>query len=260
MAHSAPMLTGKNDGKTAPDNRQWRKRPEVREIVRRPLVRNAIDSIRTILYFGTKAFRRPFLRHFMFDGRQYDYFYSRYNFTYRNERIVEIPLGLEAFNSVPPHAVLEIGNVLGHYHSISHDVVDKYESAPEVFNEDVERFDTSKRYQLIICISTLEHVGWDSPEEKDAGKISRSIANLKRLLVPGGELLITTPLGHNDFLDELIESEELPIRGSFLKRISWMNTWKEVPYEEVRGIQYDSPFPAANALFVGRYRKQDGEI
>lgn len=238
----------------------WRKGPAIKALVARPLVRLAIDSVRTIFHFGAKLFRRPFIRQFTFDGKQYHYFYSRHNFTYRNERIVEIPLGLSMFNSVRPDAVLEIGNVLTQYDPVPHDVVDKYEIAPGVINKDVEMFDTDKRYQLILSISTLEHVGWDGPEEKDPEKIPRSIANLKRLLARGGVLFLTIPLGHNEFLDELFKTGKLPIDGFFLKRLSWTNAWKQVAYEEVKGIRYDSPFPAANALFVGKYRKPDREL
>ena len=235
----------------------WKKSAAVVALVHNPVVRGGIDLIRTALYFLSKIFRRPFLREFTCGGKNYEYFYSTLNFTYRNERTVEVPIAWEACKTVPPDQVLEVGDVLTQYYHVPHDVVDKYDVIPRIINADVETFDTPKRYKLIVSISTIEHVGWDAPEERDAEKIPRSIENLKRLLAPGGRLVITMPLGCNDFLDELHEKHGLPIEGVFLKRVSLWNKWKEVPYGEVRGARYDHPFPAANALFIGMYQKPE---
>jgi cyclopropane fatty-acyl-phospholipid synthase-like methyltransferase len=51
-----------------------------------------------------------------------------------------------------------------------------------VINEDVVNFKSKKKYDLIVSISTLEHVGWD---EKPM-KIPRAIENLKTLITPQG--------------------------------------------------------------------------
>jgi len=51
--------------------------------------------------------------------------------------------------------------VLSHYFAVKHDIVDKYEIAPSVVNEDLVNFKPGKKYDLIVSISTLEHVGWD---------------------------------------------------------------------------------------------------
>jgi hypothetical protein len=57
--------------------------------------------------------------------------------------------------------ILEIGNVLSHYFPVNHDIVDKYEKADGVINQDVVHFYSPKKYDLIVSVSTLEHVGWD---------------------------------------------------------------------------------------------------
>jgi hypothetical protein len=88
--------------------------------------------------------------------------------------------------------VLEVANVLSHYFAVDHDILDKFESGGSVRTEDVVSFRTADRYDLIVSISTLEHVGWDE-EPQDAGKISRAIANLSDHLAPGGRLLATLP-------------------------------------------------------------------
>jgi hypothetical protein len=82
-----------------------------------------------------------------------------------------------------------VGNVLSHYFSVNHDVVDKYEKAEGVINRDIIDFHPSKEYDLIISISTLEHVGWDEDisDHKilhDPSKILRAIENLRGLLAP----------------------------------------------------------------------------
>jgi hypothetical protein len=40
--------------------------------------------------------------------------------------------------------VLEVGNVLSHYFPVHHDVLDKYEKAKGVINEDVVEFSPAK--------------------------------------------------------------------------------------------------------------------
>jgi len=58
---------------------------------------------------------------------------------------------------------IEVGNVLFHYFDISHEVVDKYEKAPGVTSENILDFRPERRYDLIVYISILEHVGFDKP-------------------------------------------------------------------------------------------------
>ncbi len=84
-------------------------------------------------------------------------------------------------------------------------IVDKYEKAIGVINEDICNFKPSKKYDLIISISTLEHVGFDE-KPRDPCKVLRAIENLKSLLAVGGKLVAILPVGYNPYLDELIKS------------------------------------------------------
>src|SRR2546430_9278756 len=64
-------------------------------------------------------------------------------------------------------------------------------------------------YDLIVSVSTLEHVGYDEdPREPD--KAARAVRNLLGLLAPGGTMLATIPIGHNRDLDDALmgRSEE----------------------------------------------------
>src|SRR3990172_4116095 len=99
-------------------------------------------------------------RTFVFRDKTYHYFYHTYNPTWRNERCVETPIIWSIVKRSKEANILEVGNVLSHYFDTNHDVLDKYERAPGVINEDVVEFKSNKRYDLIVSISTLEHVGW----------------------------------------------------------------------------------------------------
>jgi len=183
---------------------------------------------------------------FKFQGNTFSYFYHEYNRTWENERAIEVPIIWEIVERHRARNILEVGNVLSHYFPVNHDIVDKYEKADGVINQDVVYFQPSKRYDLIISISTLEHVGWDE-EPRDPAKILLAIENLERLLAPGGKMIITLPLGYNSELDKLLREGMIQFtRRFFLKRISKDNQWKEV-----RNAKYGEPFPAANGLIIG---------
>jgi hypothetical protein len=185
-----------------------------------------------------------------FQGRSIPYARVSYNRAWRNERSVELALARD-FLAQTGGRTLEVGNVLSHYMSVDHDILDKYEASPGVMNEDVVDFAPEVPYERIISISTLEHVGWDErPREPD--KVLRAYQSLRKALAPEGTMLLTCPVGQNPHLDEYLQDDALdfPIRV-FLRRISSDNRWEEVGKQEVRGAVYGSPFRNANALFVG---------
>lgn len=192
---------------------------------------------------------RPSL--FVFRGESYRYFWHRYNATWRNERAVEIPIARGFLAGIPPDKVLEIGNVLSHYGPVSHEIVDKYERAEGIRNEDVCDFKSDKKYGLILSISTLEHVGWDE-EPKDELKALRAFENLQSLLASEGRLVVTIPLGYNPPLDRMIDEGRISFSERvYLKRESRRNIWREVSAEEVRQPHYDWQAYSAHELLVG---------
>jgi len=194
---------------------------------------------------------------FTFQGETYRYFYHKYNTTWRNERAVEIQVAWKMVKTYKGRNILEVGNVLSHYFPVNHDIVDKYEKAAGVINQDVIDFHPSKKYDLIISISTLEHVGWDENlrDHKivhDSMKILHAIENLKRLLAPKGKMVITLPLGYNPELDKLLRNGKIQFTRRFcLKRISEDNRWIEVYWKDVQNARYNNPFHAANGLVIG---------
>jgi hypothetical protein len=186
-------------------------------------------------------------RTFPFQGRRLKYFYHHYNHTASNERTIEIPI-IEQFVK-PGLNVLEVGNVLNHYHPFAHDVIDKYEVAAGVINCDIVDYTTSKRYDLIVSVSTIEHVGWDEPI-KQPGKPMLALEAMKRLLAPAATMVVTVPGGYNPFLDEYLDSDLCACRKHYrYQRVSWHNAWQEVT-SFTPGFRYRHPYPFASTLHV----------
>jgi SAM-dependent methyltransferase len=187
---------------------------------------------------------------FVFQGRDYRYFHHLYNATWTNERAVEVPIVRRAIEEAREARLLEIGNVLGHYFRLGHDVVDKYESGAGILNRDIVDFRPQEPYDLIVSISTLEHVGWDE-DDRDPGKISRAVEHIRTLLAPGGRAIVTLPFGYNPHLDELVAAGALDVdREHFLLRLGQCE-WREVDKADLGRPAYGRPFPGANGLMIG---------
>jgi hypothetical protein len=137
---------------------------------------------------------------------------------------------------------------------VDHDILDKYECVPRVLNLDVVEFRTEQPYDLILSISTLEHVGWDEPV-REPEKPLRAWENLRRSLAPGGRPLATAPLGYNHEIARLrAEGGFKDTSVKYLRRVSRGNEWREAAFAEVVGSRYHTPFPAANAQAILEYR------
>lgn len=147
--------------------------------------------------------------------------------------------------------MLEVGNVLSHYVPRRHDVVDLYEQAEGVVNCDVLDI-TGGPYDLILSISTLEHVGFDE-DVKDPEKPAAAVAKLRSLLAPGGELWVSFPLGYNADIDARIPRLGFDAMY-FLQRVSDDNRWREIQRRQAEGARYGHPFEKGNVVAVGYAR------
>ena len=192
-------------------------------------------------------------RQLSFRGETLTCHYAHYNLTWCNERCVEIPLGRH-FLAAASGSVLEVGHVLGHYGTRGHTVIDKFETAPGVINEDITTWQTDDRFDLILSLSTFEHIGFDDETDGDSGeKILAAIAACRALLAADGRLVITVPLGYNPVLDKLIATLTLgETRADFLHRTG-PRQWTESTREAVTGTEFGRPFPYANALCVATF-------
>jgi hypothetical protein len=226
-----------------------------RKVLRRSIPRHVYNEILPIfiyyykkITFGTETFQ--------FRGHTYSYFCHIYNQTWRNERAVEVPIIWNIVRNCHGR-VLEVGNVLSHYYPIAHDVVDKYERAKNVLNADIANFRPQKPYDLVVSISTLEHVGWDD-EPQDPEKINFALENLKmNCMAPGGMMVITCPLGYNPDLGRLLDEKRDQLgEKHFLKRAAEGNNWTETTWDDVRNAKYNYRVPCADAIVIGSFCKE----
>lgn len=213
------------------------------------VVSNSLPNL--IVYVGKHFFYKFFRsgRTFVFNGKKYRYFYSPYNFTYVAERSVEIPIIRSYLKKHNHQRILEVGNVLSHYFPTSHDIVDKFEKAPGVVNQDITAFEPNKIYDLIVSISTIEHVGWD--EKKDKSKTISAIKKIRQLLSAKGIAILTLPIGYNSHIDKLLYQKTNPLGKVFyLKRESKDNEWKQATFKQIKNTKFNKPYPFANAIAI----------
>lgn len=182
-------------------------------------------------------------RGFRFQGRRYPFLVARYNLTWVNERQVEVPVARAALRDSPGPRILEVGNVLSHYGPVRHVVVDKYERAPEVRNEDFLDH-AGGPYDLIVAISTFEHIGWDEPD-RDPAKFLRALHKARTLLAPGGRLVATVPLGYNPAVDAFVRAPTDGVRVGFLRRTGpapgqWQEAQRVDPRDHPYGVGCDN--------------------
>lgn len=188
---------------------------------------------------------------FPIGGRSLPYFVHHYNRAWRNERSVELALAFDFLDRHHSDRLLEVGNVMAHYGRTGHDILDKYETSPGVLNDDIVDLAPSEPYDALLSISTLEHVGWDeTPRDRDKTVVAYHA--MRRAVRKGGAMLLTCPIGQNQFLDEHIAEGRIDFPEiHYLKRVSKANDWEEVALTDVLGSRYDHPYRNANALFVG---------
>lgn len=187
---------------------------------------------------------------FTFRGEAYPYCCATYTFAWGSERTVEVPI-FERLLRRQAGRVLEVGHVLGHYFPCDHLVVDRYEQAAGVVNEDVVDYQSPAPLDLILSISTLEHVGWDeAPREPE--KPLRALAHLRRQLAPGGRLVFSVPLGQNPHLDGFLRDGRLDLtKQHFLRRLGALNNWAETDLETALRLPYNHRHRHANAILIG---------
>ena len=124
------------------------------------------------------------------------------------------------------------------YYSIvkGKEVVDKYETMPGVLNVDIVDYNPETRYDAIVSVSTMEHVGFDeTPIDYD--KTAKAILKLFDLIKPDGRILVTVPTCYNPRIDEFIR-----LYGSkftklhFLSQLKYRWRWVEVSESEALGV------------------------
>jgi SAM-dependent methyltransferase len=128
-------------------------------------------------------------------------------------------------------------------------VLDKYERADGVLNADVLDFRPQERYDLIVSLSTLEHVGWDE-EPRDPERAVAAVARLVGMLAPGGTLMATVPVGYHPPLDLAIREGRAGFDAVSALWRDGPGRWREVPLDEVWDASYDRLLYEAGGVLV----------
>lgn len=169
---------------------------------------------------------------FILNGKHYQYFYHWYNRTWYNERAVEIPIVWDIVKNCNGD-ILEIGNVLSHYFKVDHDIVDKFEHGKNVVNADVIDFIPSKKYDMVVSISTLEHIGFDEDRysydwEGDPNKFLKALDKMKECCKDSGKIIFTYPVCFNRFIDDAVKNKKIPFKEIFFmvktSDFNWIET------------------------------------
>jgi hypothetical protein len=190
---------------------------------------------------------------FSFDGATLKYFYAKYNITWVTERVLEVPIGMHCIQRAGEENSLEVGNVLSHYFPPKHAILDKFEKGPGIINEDILDYRPDRKFDLVLSISTFEHIGYEDDGPPDAEKIRSAIAACQRLLSAKGRLVITVPFGYNPYMDRYIAEGQInPDRVSYYEKtnkLDWISTTKEAALKR----KYAKPYPYANAIMVAEF-------
>jgi len=167
--------------------------------------------------------------------------------SYTTERMVEIPIIINELQK--DMKILEVGNVLHGHCNFKRDIVDKYEIAKGVINCDIIDYRPVEKYDVVVSISTLEHVGFDEVD-KDPDKAILAIKMIRSFLKPNGKVFVTVPLGYNKSLDQRIADGRIPYKSiRVLVRMGRVD-WAQTPYCPTKDYVFGSPYPYGNYVAV----------
>lgn len=185
---------------------------------------------------------------FELDGVAYPYLFHPYKASWLTERAVEVPVVQAIVDRAAGRRVLEVGNVLSHFRPQEHLVADKHERAPGVLNRDVLDLADLGAFDLIVAISTLEHVGRDERPRRPGAAVE-AVEALRARLNPGGRLVFTVPVGYNPDFDAALRAGAIPLeRASALRRSGGGTSWRQVSVEEAWRASYDFLLFSARAV------------
>jgi hypothetical protein len=189
--------------------------------------------------------------YFNYNGRKLSYKMHKKSFCWNNERSIEVPIVMDYIKKYPQEKILEVGCVLPHYYpKLNHTVVDKFEKGKDIINEDVLNFKPKSKFDLVVSISTLEHVGYDD-DVKDPDGTLKAINNLrKNCLSKKGRMVVTLPLRYNKDVDLAIFNKSYKFDEEYYyKRVSSFNKWQQISKQQATKATYS--YAHANYIVVG---------
>jgi SAM-dependent methyltransferase len=203
---------------------------------------------------------------FIFNNQEYEY--RRDDLQCQlGERIIEVPIFSKLISESLDKRFFEIGNVMKKYTpGLGWQVLDKHEPGVEIINEDICNPGLGSimlhHAELIISVSTLEHIGFDMGESIEHGKIPKAFENIYSMLSPNGKFVFSVPVGYNPEIDWMLSgfqyiSKFIGFRDTklfFMERISEDNRWIQRDQMDL-SFEYGKPFPYANFLVIGEMYK-----
>ena len=206
------------------------------------------------LFIMNFLFLKP-KRSFLYRGQQLDYFYHKYNKTWKNERSIEVPIALCEIEKHKGERILEVGNVLRHYVKVKYDVLDKYEEEEGLIRDDIVDFIPANKYDFIISISTIEHVGIDD-KPANLSKAIIALQKMQGMLKDGGKMFVSFPIGYNSALSDLSLMFSLNKLNKkiiyFKKTDASKNIWEEAKYSSVKDVPYSQPVKGVAFLEIAK--------
>ncbi|MBN2038801.1 MAG: hypothetical protein JW864_02095 [Spirochaetes bacterium] len=139
---------------------------------------------------------------------------------------------------------------MSYYFSCNHFIIDKFEHSTGVLNVDILDYAPKEKFDLIISIPTIEHVGYDDSvwNERNPENAIKYIKD--NLIAKEGLGVITIPYGYNPYLDSCIKNGRLKEYDiCYFKNISNLN-WKQCSFNEITDSKYDEKYHNAEALAV----------
>ncbi len=200
------------------------------------------------LYYYRKAKHE---KTFLLNGERIPYVFT--GESYRGPRCIEYPIGLKYLEMFRGKKVLEVGNTMRMHFNMKHDTIDKYDSRKGAMPIDLFDYDQKRKYDLILSISTLEHVGWDE-HPRVHGLFIPAIRKLKSHLKKGGLLVFTIPLGYNKDIDKLFENRKLNFERYYLKKANSLNEWVQNSEKEALRTPYGGPGIWLDMILLGIIR------
>ena len=164
-------------------------------------------------------------------GRQEFTLYRKpgYNSPAKNERTVELPLGLWYYGLYGGN-LLELGAVVPYYRSCcKHSVVDLVDPYANSIRLDLTEIKAWP--EVVLSLSTIEHIGFND-YSKQHGRYPQSrwgegFPVLESIANGAKHFLVTFAIGNNPTLDAMVAERDLPY--IVLHRVSAENEWRVDP-------------------------------
>jgi SAM-dependent methyltransferase len=201
-----------------------------------------------------------------------------------SERLVEVPWVLSRYRGEA--RVLDVGTAyaeaeyvaaleaLGARQLVGVDLARPQQQTPPSFpvaRGDVRRLPfAADSFDLILCVSTLEHVGRDNSvygleAERDEEGMLVALRELRRILARRGRLLLTVPCGeledHGWFVQQppaawlaLFRQARLIVRVQHIYELG-EGGWRRAHRFREQGVRYGTRGPAASAVLCADLRR-----